>query len=69
MRVGMNPKNSGKMGNEAEGDQRSNQRVDFDSKNYFNYRNDYVLMCIMWLIESYLLICNIRVSHKRMGRQ
>ena len=25
-------------------------------------------MCIMWLIESYLLICNTWVSHKRMGR-
>ena len=68
MRAETSSKNSGKMGNEAEGDQRSNQRVDFDSKNYFNYKNDYVLMCIMCLIESYLLICNIRVGYKRMGR-
>ena len=46
MRAETSSKNSGKMGNEAEGDQRSNQRIDFDSKNYFNYKNDYVLMCL-----------------------
>ena len=46
MRVETSSENFGKMGTEAEGDQQSNQRVDFDSKNYFNYKNDYVLKCL-----------------------
>ena len=46
MRVETSPKNSEKMGNESDNDQLSDQRVDFGFKNYFNHKNDYVLMCL-----------------------